>query len=179
MPFISAANLIELVDYGRENKEVDYAQKIQTFHRFLLDHLIAEGITQPQNPIIVQRWATDTQHAPSPITQLIGVDAKNVIVCQHCKAVREKDNLTHVLDLSYPRKVCYTPITLEALKFLPDRIVPGRLRFRLFQEFRVYFAASASAKVNPQGNLPEVQASLHLLIAAVNIVERPASIISY
>ena len=115
MHSIPAANAIELVDYGRENKEVDYAQKIQTFHRFLLDHLIAEGITPPRNPVIVQRWATDTQHAPSLITQLIGIDAKNVIVCQHCKAVREKDNLTHVLDLTYPRKVCYTPITLGAL----------------------------------------------------------------
>lgn len=104
---VIAANAIELVDYGRENKDVDYAQKIQIFHRFLLDHLIAEGSTQPQNPVIVQRRSIDAQRAPSPITQMIGVDAKNVIVCQQCKAVREKDNLTHVLDLAYPRKVLY------------------------------------------------------------------------
>lgn len=112
--FSVATNAIELVDYGRENKDVDYAQKIQIFHRFLLDHLIAEGNSQPQNPVIVPRQNIDPQHAPSPITQMIGVDAKNIIVCQQCKAVREKDNLTHVLDLAYPRKVCMT-ILIRAL----------------------------------------------------------------
>ncbi|KAF5324935.1 hypothetical protein D9611_004584 [Ephemerocybe angulata] len=101
-----ASNAIELVDYGRENPEVNYAQKIQIFHRFLLDHLISEGNAYPRNPILVKRRGREAQLAASisPITQLIGVDAKNVIVCQHCKAVREKDNLTHVIDLTYPRK---------------------------------------------------------------------------
>ncbi|KAF5309089.1 hypothetical protein D9611_014987 [Ephemerocybe angulata] len=76
-----ASNAIELVDYGRENPEVNYAQKIQIFHRFLLDHLISEGNAYPRNPILVKRRGREAQLAASisPITQLIGVDAKNVI----------------------------------------------------------------------------------------------------
>ena len=43
--------------------------------------------------------------AAAPITQLLGIDAKNVITCLSCKAVREKENMTHIVDLVYPRKV--------------------------------------------------------------------------
>jgi PAB-dependent poly(A)-specific ribonuclease subunit 2 len=98
------------VDYGRENAEVDYAQKIQTFHRFLIDHLTAEGNSFPSNPRIVNRTEeVDQQHlVGAPITQLLGVDAKNVIVCQSCKATREKENMTHIIDLNYPRKVRFS-----------------------------------------------------------------------
>lgn len=99
-----ASNAIELVDYGRENRDADYAHKIQTFHRFLIDHLISEGNVYPQNPVVVKRRKKEQTSIPSPVTQLVGVDAKSVIVCQQCKAVREKENLTHVVDLVYPRK---------------------------------------------------------------------------
>ncbi|KAJ2931328.1 hypothetical protein H1R20_g5655, partial [Candolleomyces eurysporus] len=110
------SNAIELVDYGRENAEVDYAQKIQTFHRFLIDHLTSEGNSFPNNPRIVDRNGEDNQEplAAAPITQLLGVDAKNVIVCQNCKAVREKENMTHIIDLSYPRKVSLLPSTIHS-----------------------------------------------------------------
>jgi Ubiquitin carboxyl-terminal hydrolase. len=105
---LSASHLIELVDYGRETTEVDYSQKIQIFHRFLLDHLTSEGNMFPNNPQLVKRRAhIDQTLAPAPITQLVGVDAKNVIVCQNCHAVREKENMTHVVDLVYPRKVYF------------------------------------------------------------------------
>jgi Ubiquitin carboxyl-terminal hydrolase len=43
--------------------------------------------------------------ASAPITQLIGVDAKNVVTCDRCKSVREKENMTHILELTYTRKV--------------------------------------------------------------------------
>lgn len=102
------ANAIELIDFGRENSEVDYAQKIQIFHRFLIDHLSSEGNFFPHNPILLRQNganAGDHNLAPAPITQLIGVDAKNVIVCSSCKAVRVKENMTHVVDLIYSRKV--------------------------------------------------------------------------
>lgn len=44
--------------------------------------------------------------AAAPITQLLGIDGKNIITCSSCAAVREKENMTHIVDLAYPRKVC-------------------------------------------------------------------------
>ncbi|KAH7889997.1 PAB-dependent poly-A-specific ribonuclease subunit PAN2 [Phlebopus sp. FC_14] len=103
-----AQNQLELIDYGREPTEVDYAHMIQSFHRFLIDHLSSEGNAFPHNPLVFQHapFQEDT-HSPAaaPITQLLGIDAKNIIVCMSCKAVREKENMTHVVDLVYPRKV--------------------------------------------------------------------------
>lgn len=99
------ANAIELVDYGRESVEVDYAHKIQIFHRFLIEHLSAEGNTFPRNPVLLQRELSNPNDlAPAPITQLIGVDAKNIVTCDRCKSVREKENMTHILELTYTRK---------------------------------------------------------------------------
>lgn len=117
-------NQLELIDYGREPTEVDYAHMIQSFHRFLVDHLSSEGNSFPHNPLIFQHppsHATETAFqadthpntnasfspAAAPVTQLLGIDAKNIIVCLNCKAVREKENMTHVVDMIYPRKVCY------------------------------------------------------------------------
>ncbi|KAL0580436.1 poly(A)-specific ribonuclease [Marasmius crinis-equi] len=103
-----AFNSIDLIDYGRESN-VDYAQKIQSFHRFLLDHLGAEGNVFPHNPRLLKVGGSDEASnlhnpAPAPITQLLGIDAKTVITCLHCKTTREKDNMTHLIDLIYPRK---------------------------------------------------------------------------
>ncbi|THV07954.1 hypothetical protein K435DRAFT_815204 [Dendrothele bispora CBS 962.96] len=101
------SNAIELVDYGREPREVDHAHMIQSFHRFLIGHLSQEGNSFPQNPVIVKgsSFSFDNHNpAPAPITQLLGIDAKNVITCLSCKAVREKENMTHVIDLMYPRR---------------------------------------------------------------------------
>ena len=101
-------NAIEVVDYGRESAELSYSHMIQAFHRFLVDHLSVEGNSFPHNPHLLpsdHAVSNIESPAPAPITQLLGLDAKNVIVCTHCKAVRSKDNMTHVLDLMYPRKV--------------------------------------------------------------------------
>ena len=99
-----ASNAIEIVDYGREGKGIDYTQKIQTFHRFLVDHMSSEGNNFPNNPFLLP---TSPRSIPavSPITQLLGIDGKNYIICSACKRVREKHNLTHVIDLVYPKKV--------------------------------------------------------------------------
>ncbi|KAF8797918.1 hypothetical protein BYT27DRAFT_7246743 [Phlegmacium glaucopus] len=99
-----ASNAIELIDYGREATGVDYAQKIQAFHRFLVDHLSSEGNAFPHNPSLLPRFSHSQLPSPSPISQLIGVDGKNIITCSHCKDLREKDNLIHVIDLVYSRK---------------------------------------------------------------------------
>ena len=117
-----AQNQLELIDYGREPTEVDYAHMIQSFHRFLIDHLSSEGNSFPHNPLIFQHPSSYTPStvfqvgthpstnasfspAAAPVTQLLGIDAKNIIVCLSCKAVREKENMTHVVDMIYPRKV--------------------------------------------------------------------------
>lgn len=83
---------------------------IQSFHRFLIDNLTSEGNTYPQNPWLVPQPGginnSTADPAPAPITQLVGVDAKNVILCTNCHALREKEQMLHVVDLAYPRKVC-------------------------------------------------------------------------
>ncbi|KAF7970658.1 hypothetical protein HWV62_23300 [Athelia sp. TMB] len=101
-----AQNAIEIIDYGREPTEVDYAHMIQSFHRFLLDHLSLEGNNFPHNPHIFLSDNQEDRHSPAaaPITQLLGIDAKNVIICNTCHAVRDKENMTHIVDLLYPRK---------------------------------------------------------------------------
>lgn len=104
-------NAIELIDFGRETAELSYAHMIQSFHRFLVERLSSEGNSFPHNPILVSTPSmspTLNSPAPAPITQLVGIDAKNVITCLSCKAVREKENMTHVIDMIYPRKVGYT-----------------------------------------------------------------------
>lgn len=98
-----ARNQLDLIDYGRE---APYDQMIQSFHRFLVDHLSLEGNSFPYNPIIYQRdpFSSGTNSlAAAPITQLLGIDAKNIVTCLNCKAVREKENITHIIDMIYPR----------------------------------------------------------------------------
>lgn len=104
-----AQNAIELVDYGRESFDANYAHVIQSFNRFLIDHLSLEGNAFPHNPVLVHTSPPELEAlnpAPAPVTQLLGIDAKNIITCMNCQATREKDNMTHVVDLIYPRKVC-------------------------------------------------------------------------
>ncbi|KAF7323198.1 PAN2-PAN3 deadenylation complex catalytic subunit PAN2 [Mycena chlorophos] len=97
-----ASNAIELVDYGRESN-VNYALMIQSFHRFLLDRLGIEGNVFPNNPVVVRGMIPLGLPAAAPVTQLLGIDAKNVITCLNCGATREKENMSHVIDLAYPR----------------------------------------------------------------------------
>ncbi|OSC96358.1 hypothetical protein PYCCODRAFT_1481973 [Trametes coccinea BRFM310] len=97
-------NAIELIDYGRETPDFTYSHMIQMFHRFLVDRLSTEGNSFPHNPALLPDAGPVNPHspAPAPITQLLGIDAKNIIVCQSCHAVREKENMTHLIDLVYP-----------------------------------------------------------------------------
>jgi PAB-dependent poly(A)-specific ribonuclease subunit 2 len=113
---LSAQNALDIIDYGREPTEVDYAHMIQSFHRFLLDHLSLEGNTFPHNPHIFAALNQGDYHTPAaaPITQLLGIDAKNVITCTSCHAIRDKENMTHIVDLLYPRKVCLPVNFLDA-----------------------------------------------------------------
>jgi PAB-dependent poly(A)-specific ribonuclease subunit 2 len=83
---------------------------IQSFHRFLVDNLATEGDNQPYNPPLLPQSESANASPPSPITQLFGVNTKNLMACMSCKTVREKENLTHVIDILYPRKVRYSII---------------------------------------------------------------------
>ncbi|KAI0648291.1 ubiquitin carboxyl-terminal hydrolase-domain-containing protein [Trametes meyenii] len=97
-------NAIELIDYGRESVDLNYAHMIQMFHRFLVDRLSTEGNSFPHNPTLLPDAGPADLHspAPAPITQLLGIDAKNIIICSSCRALREKENMTHLIDMIYP-----------------------------------------------------------------------------
>ncbi|GJE87918.1 PAB-dependent poly(A)-specific ribonuclease subunit PAN2 [Phanerochaete sordida] len=101
-------NLIELMDYGIENPDHNYAHMIQSCHRFLMDTMAVEWNEYPNNPRLLpigHGGLSDQTEPPLPfITQLCGVDAKNVTTCTNCGAAREKENMVHVVDLTYPKK---------------------------------------------------------------------------
>ncbi|KAJ3968349.1 ubiquitin carboxyl-terminal hydrolase-domain-containing protein [Lentinula raphanica] len=102
------SNAIDLVDYGREPTELDYAHMIQSFQRFLFDRLLLEGHDFTSNPVVVKSslYERDSEiPVPAPITQLVGINTTNVVTCFHCKAAKSKGNLTHVVDLIYPRTI--------------------------------------------------------------------------
>lgn len=101
-----AQNAIELIEYGRESGDVNYAQRIQTFHRFLIEHMSQEGNTFPHNPII-NASVDDSRPPAAPVTQLFGIDGRNLITCLDCNATREKEMMTHVIDLTYLRKASF------------------------------------------------------------------------
>lgn len=103
------------MDYGVESQDHHYGHMIQSFHRFLLDNLAAEANAYPYNPYLLPlndqtpeeraAEAASRGSAPSSITQVCGVDAKNIVTCTNCGAARGKDYLLHVIDLIYPKKV--------------------------------------------------------------------------
>ncbi|KAH7927078.1 PAB-dependent poly(A)-specific ribonuclease subunit PAN2 [Leucogyrophana mollusca] len=161
-----AQNQLELIDYGREPTEVDYSHMIQSFHRFLVDHLSLEGNAFPHNPVVVKPpsspFQSDTHaHSPAaaPITQLLGIDAKNIIVCMSCKAVREKENMTHIVDMIYPRK----PLPNEPP---PSTSFPELLRASLIRQMThkatcqtcKQFATFSSRRSIPTADLPPILA---------------------
>ena len=81
------------------------------FHRFLLDHLAVEEESYPVNlsllrpdPSFPQRTATSP-----PITQLLGMCSRNTSMCTYCNIAREKEQVTFIVDLIYPRKVGLEP----------------------------------------------------------------------
>ncbi|CAK5279336.1 unnamed protein product [Mycena citricolor] len=101
-----SSNAIELIDYGRETRDVNYALVIQAFHRFLLDHLGLEGNFFLDNPSL--------KGVPTA-TQLVGLNAVTTITCSHCQVTRSKENMTHILDLTYPRPAPAEPLELGSL----------------------------------------------------------------
>lgn len=99
-------NAISLYEFGAPDAEYDHM--IQSFHRLLLDQLCSEGNTFPDNPSLLPRpeRRADLQYMEAaPITQLLGIDTINIITCGTCKAVREKENMTNIVDMVNPKSV--------------------------------------------------------------------------
>lgn len=125
---ILVSNALDLIDYGREPKELDYAYMIQSFQRFLFEHLVAEGNDPRSNPVVVKGSSYEYNQqnpVPPPITQLVGIDAKNVVTCLHCKTSKSKDNMTHIVDLIYPRTVCILDTFEPHHLTCPPQILPN------------------------------------------------------
>lgn len=154
-------NQIELIDYGREPTEVDYAHMIQSFHRFLVDHLSLEGNSFPHNPRLIHQPFQEDTHSPAaaPITQLLGIDAKNVITCMSCKAVREKENMTHVVDMVYPRRLTPSdpPPATDFASILRVSLI-RQMTYKATCQTCKQFGAFSSRRSIPSSDLPPVLA---------------------
>ena len=104
--YLLAVNAIELIDYGGDLAEANYVHMIQMFHRFLVDHLAIEDAYEdnptllPPDPSFPQRTADSP-----PIAQLFGMCCRTAVSCTYCKTVKQKEQVTFVVDLVYPRKV--------------------------------------------------------------------------
>ncbi|KAF8479133.1 PAB-dependent poly-A-specific ribonuclease subunit PAN2 [Russula ochroleuca] len=101
-----SVNAIELIDYGVDLAEMNYARMIQMFHRFLLDHLAVEEESYSDNPPLLPPDPSFPQYTATspPITQLLGMFSRNTSICTYCKVMREKEQVTFVIDLIYSRK---------------------------------------------------------------------------
>ncbi|TFL07786.1 ubiquitin carboxyl-terminal hydrolase-domain-containing protein [Pterulicium gracile] len=92
-----------LVDYGREphlvTKPVD---RIQAFHRFLIDQLAERANIFPVPSIRIGRSASFAQPTlASPMSQLIGLTWTETKSCTSCKFFQEQVKDSHVFNLSY------------------------------------------------------------------------------
>ncbi|PFH50685.1 hypothetical protein AMATHDRAFT_144561 [Amanita thiersii Skay4041] len=154
-------NAIELIEYGRESTEINYAQKIQAFHRFLVDHLSQEGNVFPNNPIISknrQAQGDGYTPVPAPVTQLLGIDGKNIVTCMNCRVMREKDMTTHVIDLTYPRKSSFGEMQpLEFTAALRNSLLRQMSHKATCQSCKQFSIFSSSRSI-PSRDLPPVLA---------------------
>ena len=79
---------------------------IQQLNRFVLEEFSVEGNTASISPRLVPSRSRPASNAALPlITQVVGIDAPTVTSCASCGQRREKDSMSHVIDLIYPRKV--------------------------------------------------------------------------
>jgi hypothetical protein len=94
-----------VVDYARDGSEPDYVTMIQLFNRFMIDHIVPEA-SSPSNPLLLrpQRLGKNDP-VPSPITQLLGIESTSTSACGSCGTTKDKQGLSHIIDMIYPRQV--------------------------------------------------------------------------
>ncbi|KAF8654097.1 hypothetical protein AX16_003630 [Volvariella volvacea WC 439] len=110
------SNALELLDYEQDTSEVDYAQKIQAFHRFLIDRFAVEGNMVPHNPELRMHARRNKVYLTTValITQLVGFVGKTISTCLNCGAIREKDTTSHIIEMTYPRRASGSSQPLNA-----------------------------------------------------------------
>jgi PAB-dependent poly(A)-specific ribonuclease subunit 2 len=99
----SANNAPDLIDYGREELDKDYAALIQAFSRFLLDRLLSEGTVHSHHPRLLKSRYSNMS-PPPPITQLTGINMRAINACSICSSARERTTSVNIIELMYPRQ---------------------------------------------------------------------------
>ncbi|CCA66899.1 related to PAN2-component of Pab1p-stimulated poly(A) ribonuclease [Serendipita indica DSM 11827] len=106
IPNIHSAATYDVIDYGRETHTVNYGAKIQFFNRFIVENIKVEGNIEPSNPSLAPfRQGIFQDKTPSPLSQLLSIESKSVITCTYCRNSNEKPDSSHIIDLTYPRKI--------------------------------------------------------------------------
>jgi len=88
---------------------------IQLFNRFMIDHIVPEA-GSPSDPLLLQpQRPAKNGPAPSPITQLLGIESTSTSTCGSCGSTKDKQGLSHIVDMIYPRQVRLTDCELDSL----------------------------------------------------------------
>lgn len=98
---------------------------IQLFNRFVIDHIVPEA-SSSSNPLLLQTQRP-VIHAPvpSPVTQLLGIECTSTSTCGSCGSTKDKQGISHIIDMVYPRQVrpadCESDVLLTVLEDLLQR----------------------------------------------------------
>ncbi|ELU44832.1 cell division control protein 45 [Rhizoctonia solani AG-1 IA] len=128
IPKIQQAGALGVVDYQAEGLKRDYGAIIQVFNRFLLEEMSTRSDVPDGNPWLIkvdEDQVMTNGASKSTVTQLMGIDAQSIVVCGACGATTEKDTLSHVVDLTFLRKVSICAMSTENATFHTQRIVPA------------------------------------------------------
>lgn len=88
---------------------------IQLFNRFMIDHIMPEAGSL-SNPLLLQpQRPAKYGPIPSPITQLLGIESISTSTCGSCGTTRDKQGLSHIVDMIYPRQVRPTDCVMHVL----------------------------------------------------------------
>lgn len=96
---------------------------IQLFNRFIIDHIVPEAGSL-SNPLLLQpQRPAQYGPVPSPITQLLGIESTSTSTCGSCGTSRDKQGLSHLVDMIYPRQVRPTDCDSGILLTVPEDLL--------------------------------------------------------
>ncbi|THH06212.1 hypothetical protein EW145_g4234 [Phellinidium pouzarii] len=151
-----AHNQIAYIDFGRPAHS--YSDTIQGFHRFLLDQLSSEGNNFPHNPLIVPAQNATPSMIAAPVTQLLGLDTKTNIYCSSCKGRRQKEGMTHVVDLIFPKSAATSSTSsLDFATIVRDSLL-RRSAYKATCPLCKQFSTNESRKSIASADLPPILA---------------------